>query len=112
MSKPKLLIVDDMADILDILQNMASEKWDVKVASSFKDAIRLLRTENFDLVITDFNMPDCNGLDILDEARACGVEKVFVHSSAIEELSINQGFDLCFDKLDKKLCEYLKAGAL
>lgn len=66
----KVLVVDDeplmLRFISDVLRRQGKE---VVSAENGADAIRLLGTEPFDLVITDMKMPLKNGLDVLKAAR-------------------------------------------
>jgi two-component system response regulator YesN len=69
MKKTKLLIVDDEWLIADSLSTM--EEWDernievVAIAHNGYDAIRYLKTEPIELVLSDIRMPDMNGLQLL-----------------------------------------------
>ncbi len=64
----KILIVDDDEDILEFMADMLSRnsQYQVTKDSDSKRAIKSLTTDAFDLVITDLNMPDVGGMDILD----------------------------------------------
>ena len=63
----RILIVDDspaarslVAAALDETETLRAER-----ISSGIEALKLLSTEDFDLVVTDVNMPDLNGLELL-----------------------------------------------
>tara|TARA_B100000959_G_scaffold279328_1_gene339272 strand:+ start:704 stop:2095 length:1392 start_codon:yes stop_codon:yes gene_type:complete len=61
-----ILVVDDeksMRDFLSIF--LKQEGYQVKCASSGRDAFELLEKKEFDLVITDIKMPDISGVDVL-----------------------------------------------
>jgi DNA-binding NtrC family response regulator len=64
-SKPRILVVDDELNIRRILQ-MAFDKvgYQTQVAEDAREAIKLLESEKFDLVITDVTMPGMNGYDL------------------------------------------------
>jgi DNA-binding NtrC family response regulator len=69
-SKNRILIVDDDPHFLRVLQRILSnEQFAVTAISNPCDAIGLLRSGNFDLVICDLRMPDCDGLSILQAVR-------------------------------------------
>lgn len=38
-------------------------------ASNGKEALRILKGERLDLVLTDYNMPEMNGLELIDEIK-------------------------------------------
>ena len=68
----RFLVVDDSAAMRAYVRSaLEGEAEDVEVveASSGFDALRLLPRGRFDLVITDINMPDINGLELLRFVR-------------------------------------------
>src|ERR1700734_2406301 len=66
MSRPPVLIVDDEPDICELL-SITLERMDLapRVAGSIRAAQRLLKTERFDLCLTDMQLPDGDGLDLV-----------------------------------------------
>lgn len=65
-----LLIVDDEPVILQILEAVfEDEPVRLTCVSTGKDAIRVLEEQGCDLLITDKNLPDINGLEILKRAK-------------------------------------------
>jgi len=67
-----VLLVDDdplVLSVLDRILRSAPEAWQVTTARGGAEAIQLVRDSPFDLVITDIQMPDPNGLEIVREAR-------------------------------------------
>jgi len=64
----KILVIDDDEDILKFMADMLSRnpQYLVTTDSDSKRAIKSLITDAFDLVITDLNMPDVGGMEILD----------------------------------------------
>lgn len=66
----RILVVDDEKSILDLLEEiLTSRGHDVVTAVDGEEAIGLLHTDRFDLIITDIVMPGKTGLDVLNEAR-------------------------------------------
>lgn len=67
----KVLVVDDEPLMLrfigDLLKRLGKE---VSSATNGAEAIELLKSEPFDLVITDMKMPRKNGLDVLRHAKS------------------------------------------
>jgi len=64
----RILIVDDSATMRSMLSTALEELGTpVKIteASSGFEALRQLPTDDFDLVVTDINMPDINGLELV-----------------------------------------------
>lgn len=66
----KILIIDDNEDILSIFkESLADEGYDVSIANSGKKGIELINKKQFDLLVTDINMPGISGIDILKKAK-------------------------------------------
>jgi len=65
----KLLVVEDDPDMLALLQeHLQGEGYRVAALTSGREALARLRSEIFDVVITDLRMPDVDGMEVL---RAC-----------------------------------------
>lgn len=67
----QVMIVDDEDYILKALKrtiNMYTD-WDVETYQDPREALRRARTTVFDAVITDYMMPEINGLELLQELR-------------------------------------------
>ncbi len=69
----RILIVEDSPTMRALL-NSALEDLEVPVkiteASSGFEALRCLPREPFDLIVTDINMPDINGLELVSFAKS------------------------------------------
>ncbi|MCH7643495.1 MAG: response regulator [Myxococcales bacterium] len=69
----RILIVEDSPTMRALL-NSALEDLEVPVkiteASSGFEALRCLPRESFDLIVTDINMPDINGLELVSFAKS------------------------------------------
>jgi len=66
----KLLIVDDNQDLLDLIREfLVAEKYVVKTARSGGAALKCLSEENFDLVVSDIEMPGISGLELLKRIK-------------------------------------------
>ena len=66
MPKPAVLVVDDEPDLCELL-SMTLERMDLspRTADSVAEAQRVLKTERFDLCLTDMQLPDGDGLDLV-----------------------------------------------
>jgi two-component system response regulator PilR (NtrC family) len=66
MSQSSVLIVDDEPDLCELL-SITLKRMDVnpKTAGDVAGAQRLLKTERFDLCLTDMRLPDGDGLDLV-----------------------------------------------
>jgi YesN/AraC family two-component response regulator len=66
----RLVIVDDEPIILQILEAVFEDgPWDLKVCSSGKQAREVMERYGVDILLTDKNLPDINGLDLLADAK-------------------------------------------
>jgi len=86
----RILIVDDDPHFLRVLQRILSgEKFAVMATSNPCDAIEFLRSNNFDLIICDLRMPDCDGLNLLQAIRSGGNETPVIILTAYGEVDTN-----------------------
>ncbi len=68
--KPTLLIVDDEKTTREGLRAALEERYDVYVAEDAKAAMRTARTENFDVLLTDFRLPSEDGMKLIARAKS------------------------------------------
>lgn len=72
----KALIIDDSKFSRSFLKLKLLEEEQIfnadtiKEANNGEEALELLKTQDFDLIISDFNMPKMNGLEFLESLRA------------------------------------------
>jgi len=68
----KILLVDDHSIVRQGLRNLIELETDLEVAAeaaSGVEAIKLIRSQKFDIVVMDISMPDKNGVDTLHELK-------------------------------------------
>jgi PAS domain S-box-containing protein len=66
---PRLLYVEDDRDLISVIRATLAGRVEVVPAHSLQEAERLLREEDFELVILDQSLPDGNGISLIDEIR-------------------------------------------
>lgn len=68
----KFLVVDDFSTMRRIVRNLLKELGftNVEEAEDGVDALNKLRGGNFDFVVSDWNMPNMTGIDLLRAIRA------------------------------------------
>ena len=68
----RFLVVDDFSTMRRLLHNLLKELGFINVqeAEDGIDALSKLRAEPFDFVVTDWNMPNMNGIELLQAIRA------------------------------------------
>ncbi|MFC1724933.1 sigma-54-dependent transcriptional regulator [candidate division KSB1 bacterium] len=65
-----ILVVDDNPIMLDvILRNLSLQGYKVYTSSNVNNAIKILNEMPIDLVITDYKMPDTNGIDLIRHVK-------------------------------------------
>ena len=71
MADLKILVVDDSPTMRRILLNTVQKAGysDVEEAVDGKDALAKLLANDYDLLMTDWNMPNMNGLELVEAAR-------------------------------------------
>jgi len=97
----RVLLVDDDVELLDITRILLEQKdpdLEIVVSTSVKDALAKLEKEEFNVIISDYLMPDSSGLEMLEAIRAAGNNTAFAiwtgHSSEdIAIKSLNLGAD-------------------
>lgn len=67
----KILVIDDEIEICLILDKFLTKKgFEVVTAHTGNDGLAKLKNNTFDLIISDFRLPDFTGLDLLKEIKA------------------------------------------
>jgi two-component system chemotaxis response regulator CheY len=68
----RILIVDDFSTMRRIVRNLLQEIGfnQTAEAEDGKSALQLLRSQPFDFVVTDWNMPGMNGIELLKAIRS------------------------------------------
>lgn len=68
----KFLVVDDFSTMRRIVRNLLKELGfaNVQEAEDGVDALNKLRSEPFDFVVSDWNMPNMTGIELLRAIRA------------------------------------------
>ncbi len=70
----KLLVVEDEDDAREVLTHiLESTGAEVRVASSAKNAVTILQTEQIDILISDIGMPDTDGYGLIQQIRNSGI---------------------------------------
>ena len=66
----RILVVDDELDMLMLLRMIIEDNTDyeVETTNNPSEALKMVRENNYDLVITDLKMPGMDGLELCDEA--------------------------------------------
>jgi two-component system response regulator HydG len=68
-AKPRLLVIDDKANILKMIRRLFGSDYELTTAESGRDGLEQLRSDRFDVVLTDMRMPDLDGMEILKSVK-------------------------------------------
>lgn len=75
MKQPRVLYIDDELELLDLAASFfEDENIPIETCSDFQQALNLVRTNNYDLIISDAKMPSGSGHELFNIIRA---EKLF-----------------------------------
>lgn len=70
MDHHSILVVDDELLIRDLLYDFFTDQgWDISIAESGEKALKILRSQKIDLVLTDLKMPNMDGLALTSKVR-------------------------------------------
>ncbi len=88
----KILVVDEEIDILEVTKKFFNKRgFDVFIASNGMEAFRLIKDENPDLVLLDFNLPGMNGVEVLKKTRESKLDtKIIMVTGFDTEKVINE----------------------
>ncbi|OPY31901.1 MAG: response regulator FixJ [Methanomassiliicoccales archaeon PtaU1.Bin124] len=102
----KTLYVDDDPTLLDLAKEFLEGENDdlsVTTCTSAKDVLSLMRNTEYDVIISDYQMPIMSGIDLLKELRSHGVDIPFIlfTGRGREEIAVdalNNGADFYLNK--------------
>src|SRR5215467_6735218 len=118
--KPMLLIVDDEKPTRDGLRAALEDRYDVYLAEDTKSAAELLEREHFDVLLTDFRLPNEDGMKLIARAKSLSRPPVCILMTAYgsEELvvkAMKQGADdyiakgrMQIDELEMRIARALR----
>src|SRR6056297_3754345 len=94
---PKILVVDDTAaNLISLKAILECPEKEIITSSSGNDALRLLLSEDIDIVLLDVQMPDMDGFEVAElmksNAKTCNIPIIFVTAINKEERNIFKGY--------------------
>jgi CheY-like chemotaxis protein len=100
----KILVIDDEPINLSVISYALAElNLEITKANSGEEALLCYRLNQFDLVITDFNMPRKNGKDVLEEIRKIDAIKnnytPILLATAIDHINAQEYKKMGFDEV-------------
>lgn len=70
LKQASILVVDDEPINIQLVHQLLSSEYDIFMATSGSDAVKICRQERPDLVLLDVNMPDISGLEVCRQLKA------------------------------------------
>lgn len=97
MKKNKILIVDDIAQNIAILDNLLNQTYDIIVSTTGQRALELVKNESPDLILLDVVMPEMSGFEVCQNLKSDvltqNIPIIFLTAKSDDE-SIIEGFNL------------------
>ena len=104
MKKIPILVVEDDADLAESLFDcLRLEGWDPTVASTGREGLAEFKKRNFEVVVTDFRLPEMGGMDLLQSLREIspGTPVILMTAHGTTALAIEATQKGAFDYLIK-----------
>lgn len=76
IDKPSILCVDDEVYILNALRRQLRSLGDIHIEESCLSALELVKSQSFDIIITDMKLPNMSGAEFLAEVKALELDDV------------------------------------
>jgi two-component system alkaline phosphatase synthesis response regulator PhoP len=94
----RILVVDDEPSVTDLLAyNLRKALYDVQIAADGREALRLARESQPDLILLDLMIPEVDGLDVCRELRKTSDVPIIMITARGEELDRVLGLEIGAD---------------
>ena len=81
----RILVVDDESQIRRVMRSvLLTEGYEVIEAECGEDALKLIRSEKYDLILLDINMPGITGIEVCREVRTSSDIPIIIMSAGEE----------------------------
>jgi PAS domain S-box-containing protein len=105
LTKITILLVDDDSCLLDV-GKMFLEKdpeFSVHIAFSAKESLEKMQCRDYDVIVSDYQMPEINGIEFLKQIRSSGNSIPFILFSGTNRedfvvQALNEGANFCLQK--------------
>ena len=96
----KILVIDDFATMRKVIKNLLKQVGysNISEAQDGTAALQILKSRNIDFIISDWNMPNMNGLELLKAVRGnselSGIPFLMVTAEALRDnviLAVKEG---------------------
>lgn len=105
MGSPRVLFVDDEVTVLDGIRGIVQKlrpHWHVEFAHGGKAALKLTQSATYDIVISDLQMPDMDGADLLMQIAQISPGTIrFILSGHTEQQAVDRAKTVAHQFLHK-----------
>jgi len=81
-----LIVEDDLNTLSGLIEILSDEGYDTVGVKSSTEALRLLKNDSFDLMLTDLRLPDKDGLQLYEESRKFNEEMITIVMTAFSSV--------------------------
>ena len=75
----KILVVDDEKPICDLIDlNLSASSYQCRTVQDGLEALNIIESEPFDLILLDIMLPGADGYDIMEYIRPMGIPVIFI----------------------------------
>ncbi len=101
--KKVLLVVDDNIGIIESMEMLFCEDFEVLAASSVTEAMIILRKVQPDIILLDYLMPGLNGIQLLREIKQMKIaSRIILFTASVWESVREEVMDLGVDGFIRK----------
>ena len=99
--KKRILFVDDMKEVYEILKHDLERKYEVDYAQTEEQALEMIRAKNYDEVLTDYHLGKNSpkgGLEVVKVAKEKGLEVTLMSTQNHRQEALELGAEFLFKK--------------
>jgi signal transduction histidine kinase len=99
---PTILVVDDDAHLRETLRDLLEmERFTVHEAGTGSEAVQKVMNDIYDVILTDFNLPDMTGIDVIQQIRKVNTD------SEILMMTAHASLDTAVKALQEQVYDFL-----
>ena len=109
VNEKRILVVDDDISVRSTIKSLLEDEgiYSVQTARGGETAIKLLKQQTFDLLITDYNMPKMNGYELFKNCRGISsklpvlfITGNYFNERVLEEVNSHANVDCIYKPFD------------
>ncbi len=71
----KILLIDDQEDVAEVMAELMEDNFNFTIENNSLKALELVRAGDFDLILTDYKMPEVSGIKVMIESKKAKPER-------------------------------------